>query len=630
MDLPALLINNNLMNDNIGSSESIEEKKSKIRERYKGVSESELDVIPAIPQDDFYNENKKKRVAVYARVSTGDPSQTSSYELQKNHYTDLVNKRPDWDLVDIYADEGISGTSLQHRDSFLRMLEDCNSGKIDIIVTKSVSRFARNVIDCIGIVRQLKAMNPPIGVYFETETIFTLNANSEMSLSFIATLAQEESHNKSEIMNSSIEMRFKRGIFLTPVLLGYDRDDEGNLIINEEEAKIVRLIFFMYLYGYSSQEIADVLTKLRCKTKKGNIVWNSGSIMQILQNERHCGDVVARKTYTPNYLDHKSKKNKRNRNQYIMKDHHESIVSRDDFIAVQRMIANAKYGKQQFLPSLRVINEGILKGFVMINIKWAGFRAEDYLSAYNAIVENSKTIPLKKKQKIKDGDFDLSGFEVTRLQFLSTTKSICISITNDSFSCSYEAVKQFPENFYVQLYLEPKDKLLAIKPSKKDDSYSVKWSKKLNDKIINRSISGKAFLPTIFSLMNWNADYKYKCLGNIKIMDKEKILIFNLNDVEVLIPMSDIVENENDAKPLASQGKNSIVAFPAEWSNTFGYSVYDHSLSRDNIFLKSKDTEFKSDVTEYKNNDLNVTDPDEVNNGIKELINHFEEENSND
>jgi DNA invertase Pin-like site-specific DNA recombinase len=229
--------------------------KQRIRERYKGVGEDVLDVIPALPHEDFYKSDTQKRVAVYARVSTDDPNQTSSYELQKNHYEDMVSRRANWELVGIYADEGISGTSLQHRDSFLRMIKDCQDGKIDLIVTKSVSRFARNIIDCIGYVRQLKAAQPPVGVFFETENIFTLDERSEMSLSFIATLAQEESHTKSEIMNSSIEMRFKRGIFLTPPLLGYDKDQDGNLVINEEEAKTVRLIFFSYLYGYSTQQM---------------------------------------------------------------------------------------------------------------------------------------------------------------------------------------------------------------------------------------------------------------------------------------------------------------------------------------------------------------------------------------
>lgn len=296
------------MKENEEKAGSIAAQKQRIRERYKGISEDELDVIPAIPKEDFYKSETMKRVAVYARVSTDDPRQTSSYELQRNHYQDVVSQRPNWQLVEIYADEGISGTSLKHRDSFLRMIEDCKAGKIDLILTKSVSRFARNILDCIGYVRELKAMQPPIGIFFETENIYTLNENSEMSLSFIATLAQEESHTKSEIMNASIEMRFKRGIFLTPTLLGYDHDEDGNLIINEDEAKTVQLIFFMYLYGYTCQQIAETLTHLQRTTKKGNTTWTSGGVLQVLQNERHCGDVLARKTWTQSYLDHKSKR----------------------------------------------------------------------------------------------------------------------------------------------------------------------------------------------------------------------------------------------------------------------------------------------------------------------------------
>ena len=127
-----------------------ESQKIRIRERYKGIDLDELDVIPAISQEDFYDSEIKKRVAVYARVSTDDPRQTSSYELQKNHYKDLVDRHSNWDLVDIYADEGISGTSLKHRDAFIKMIKDCQGGKIDLIVTKSVARFARNILDCIG------------------------------------------------------------------------------------------------------------------------------------------------------------------------------------------------------------------------------------------------------------------------------------------------------------------------------------------------------------------------------------------------------------------------------------------------------------------------------------------------
>jgi len=220
---------------------STEERKRKIRERYKGIDASEIDVIEATPKVHLMEETALKRVAVYARVSTDDPNQTSSYELQKNHYQDVVSKQPNWTLTEIYADEGISGTSLKHRDSFIRMINDCKAGKIDLIITKSVSRFARNIVDCISYQRELKALSPPVGILFETEGIYTLNDNSEMSLAFIATIAQEESHTKSEIMNASIEMRFRRGIFLTPTLLGYDHNEDGELVINEENVTAIGL-----------------------------------------------------------------------------------------------------------------------------------------------------------------------------------------------------------------------------------------------------------------------------------------------------------------------------------------------------------------------------------------------------
>ena len=618
------MLDNETMNVSEEHHASNKDQKKKIRERYKGISEDELDVIPAIPQDDFYDEKKRKRVAVYARVSTDDPRQTSSYELQKNHYTDMVNRRPDWDLVDIYADEGISGTSLQHRDSFIRMIEDCKDGKIDLIVTKSVSRFARNVLDCIGYVRQLKAMNPPIGIFFETENIFTLNANSEMSLSFIATLAQEESHNKSEIMNASIEMRFKRGIFLTPVLLGYDQDENGNLIINENEAKVVRLIFFLYLYGFSSQRIADLLTKLRCRTKKGNFQWSSSSVIQILQNERHCGDVIARKTFTPNYLDHKSKKNNRDRNQYIQRDHHESIISRDDFIAVQHKMLNSRYGTQKFLPSLNTIKDGLLKGFVLVNIKWAGFSAQDYMAASNSVKREEKK---KEEENIEhlpdDGDFDFRGFEVTRVQFINTLHSISVRISENFMFFNIEAISQFPKNQFIQLYIDPIEKILAIKPCKKDDKYCIQWSRSVKGKLIGRQMFSAAFLPTLFEIMGWNKECRYKCIGNLKTSSKQEILLFNLSDYEALIPKESIDDSMDEVHPLTTSGTKSIVAYPPEWSNSFGPAVYDHPYSTESILLSEEKKEIEEETVAYKNEELNITEPDEVHKEIKQLITYF-------
>ena len=231
-------------------AESRQAQKERIRRRYQRAENANVEIIPAKPPKHPFDLDQHCRVAIYARVSTGDPNQTSSYELQKNFYENMVERNPNWELVDIYADEGISGTSLDHRDEFMRLIRDCMDDKIDLIVTKSVSRFARNIEDCVHYVRKLANKRNPTGVLFESEGIYTLGENVELSLNMSASMAQEESHIKSVGMNRSIEMRFSMFIFLTPVLLGYDHDEDGNLIINPEEAKTVRLIFLMYLCGY--------------------------------------------------------------------------------------------------------------------------------------------------------------------------------------------------------------------------------------------------------------------------------------------------------------------------------------------------------------------------------------------
>ena len=600
------------------------EEKQRIRDRYKGVELEELDVIPAAPQEDFYSESTTKRVAVYARVSTDDPRQTSSYELQKNHYTDMVSRRPDWDLVEIYADEGISGTSLQHRDAFVRMIADCKAGKIDLIVTKSVSRFARNIIDCIGYVRELKAMNPPIGVFFETENIFTLNANSEMSLSFIATLAQEESHSKSEIMNASIEMRFKRGIFLTPALLGYDRDEDGNLVLNEDEAKIVRLIFFLYLYGYTCQQIADTLTDLKCSTKRGNIKWSATSVIQILQNERHCGDVLARKTFTPNYLDHKAKKNRQDRNQYRMRDHHESIVSRDDYLAVQRMLRNARYGNRSLLPQLHVIPEGTLQGFVYVNPRWAGFTATDYLDACATAYEDGEYVDkLPSRVEVDSGDFDLRGYEVAHSQFFADKTRPGISFAKNKLNFSAAAIKKFPEIRHVELLLHPRKQLLAVRPVKKENPHSVQWSTTKDGKPKPRVVSAAAFMPTVFSLFGWNEEFGYKAGGTLKGEGKEQILIFDLSEAMALIPRSTILPDS------VGKGRRGIPAYPPEWTKGFGEGFYVQETG-DEFDASGGDWDISTPGQPYKEPDLDVTDPETIEAEIHQLIRELKEEDTNE
>lgn len=555
------------------------EQKERIRQRYRGVDIEELEVIPAMPREELYDENKEKRVAVYARVSTDDPRQTSSYELQKNHYEDVVSRKPGWNLTKIYADEGISGTSLKHRDAFAEMIEDCKAGKIDLILTKSVSRFARNVLDCIGHIRMLAALDPPVGIFFEAENLYTLDKNSEMALSFISTLAQEESHTKSEIMNASIEMRFSRGIFLTPPLLGYDRDEEGNLVINEEEAKTVRLIFFMYLFGYSCQSIADTLVELGRKTKKGNVAWSSSTVAAVLRNERHCGDVLARKTYTPNYLDHKSKINRKNRNQYRQNNNHEAIISRTDFITVQHMLDIGRKGASDILPALKVIDNGVLKGFITVNPTWAGFKKRDYYEAYKK-VEQEPVTPDDRKVEVQEGEFDLRGYQVAYGQFFNSSERIVMMLTNKKIGFNRFALDKLGDNQYVELLVEPFKRVLAIRPSNKDNKCAVKWYNFSTDgSRKSRQIAMSACLPTIFDIFDWNQDCRYRVSGSLNTNGTDSYLLFDISQAEMQIPEELMLDSDENATSTEyiDRARNTVTAYPASWADSFGNGFYAQS-----------------------------------------------------
>ena len=263
-------------------------------------------------------------------------------------------------------------------------------------------------------------------------------------------------------------MRLDNGIPLTPKLLGYTHDSEGNLVINQDEAPTVKLAFYMYLYGYSTKQIADALTALGRKTYLGNINWTSGGIVQILRNERHCGDVYTRKTYTPNFRDHKSKKNTGQRPRSRYKNHHEAIVSRDDFIAVQRLLDNAKYGHRSFLPELRVIESGILKGFVIINPKWAGFKEDDYLKASHHAYKGDENPLLNEsfsevEVEVDAGDFDMRGFEVARAELFNTAGCPAVTFGDKIIKINSVCTKKFGKDNRVELLVNPITRKFAVR-----------------------------------------------------------------------------------------------------------------------------------------------------------------------
>lgn len=310
------------------------------------------------------------------------------------------------------------------------MIADAKAGLFDIIITKSVSRFARNVIITIGMVRELAELRPPVGVFFESECIFSLNDDSQMALSFQATMAEEESHTRSRSMETSLRMRLDNGIPLTPKLLGFSHNSDGELVVNRKRHQLQSWPFFMYLYGYSTKQIAETFEALGRRTYLGNVKWTSNAIIQILRNERYCGDVLTRKTFTPDYHTHLARKNRGERPQSRYFDHHDSIVSRDDFIAVQKLLDNAKYGNKSFLPELRVIESGMLKGFVCVNPRWAGFKVNDYIQAAQSVycVENSEDDEHTSDNEVYQievnaGDFDFRGFEIARHELFDHQKS---------------------------------------------------------------------------------------------------------------------------------------------------------------------------------------------------------------
>lgn len=554
---------------------SKESEKEKIRSRYKGISQDMLETIPAVEHVDILHDDREKRVGVYVRVSTDDPRQTSSFELQRNHYTDLVDRYPNWHLYRIYADEGISGTSLRHRKAFLEMIEDCKAHKLDLIVTKSVSRFARNIYHCIGYVRELAALKPPVGVLFETEGLYTLKDESEMALSFTATFAQEESRTRSSAMNLSYEMRFRRGIFMLPKLLGYDKDEDGNLVVNENEAMTVRLIFFMFLYGYTPQQIAETLTELKRPTKKGNYIWSSSSVIGILQNERHCGDVLAHKTWTPNYLDHKAVKNIGNKPQYRQRDHHEGIISRDDYIAAQQLIAHSVTGRTGMLPHLHVIESGALKGLVIVNPRWTGFRVEDYISAAQSVASRDEDLT-ESIIKAKAGSLDLRGFEVIRGQFFDGSRKCTVHLSHEHLRFNLYSVQKLSCCKQVEFLLDPIRLLLVVRPSHKSERNSIDWSYYDGLKYHPRKITGRAYMPVLYELMGWSADRDYSVQGECRGSGEENLLVFDLRDAEAIflqfVP-KDMAADETNTE-LSRAASQQVMAMPAEWMMHFGADYY--------------------------------------------------------
>ena len=293
----------------------------------------------------FPNAQKVKllRTAAYARVSSGKDAMLHSLSAQVSYYNNLIQSNPNWLFCGVYADEALTGTK-DNRENFQKLLTECRAGNINLIITKSISRFARNTVTLLETVRELKALG--VDVYFEEQNIHSLSADGELMLTILASYAQEESFSASENKKWQIQKDFETGKIGSITILGYKRNKDGVLEIVPEEAEIIRMIFNDYLNGMGKQAIANKLHELQIPTKSGGL-WTAGAIKRILKNEKYCGDLLLQKTFRENHITKKKIENSGQLPQFYVEEAHEPIIDRKTFQAVQELLIE----QQKFTPS---------------------------------------------------------------------------------------------------------------------------------------------------------------------------------------------------------------------------------------------------------------------------------------
>lgn len=513
------------------------DEKDKIRERYK-LKDDEVQIIEADPILDIFEFKEKLRVCAYCRVSTDNIEQTSSYELQKAKYEEYIKKYPNWELVDIYADEGISGTDKEHRDGFNRMISDCELGKIDLILTKSVSRFARNLVDLVSTIRHLKSLKNPVRILFESDNIDSFDQTHYMMLQFAAMMAESESKNKSDIMTWSIRERYNRGNFNVNDLFGFRIDENKNFIIQEDEAEIIILVYSLYVTGHGPSEIVDIMTRLGFKSNmKGECKWSTGVVDNIIRNERRCGLLYGWKTFTPDFLTHKTKKNRGERNRYIRENHHQGIIPQEMFeyaIEIKRLSKLARFKGE--IPSLSVITTGALKGFVPVCRNYPGFSYSNYLFASNYAYDRSGKGIRKENElllsKEQISQFDFSGFEkVDSNLFQTNERPTCWFKYNQMFF-NVSCLNKMKRTEYVELLFEPLEGLLAIRSCDKHYPNAIKWTAEKDGRLYTSVRSCSGFANILFESLGWNPNYKYRIVGTKRENRNDAIVIFSLFDAE--------------------------------------------------------------------------------------------------
>ena len=304
----------------------------------------------------------------------------------------------------------------------------------------------------------------------------------------------------------------------------------------------------------------------------------------------------------------------------------------DDFIAVQHLINNAKYGNKGILPELQVVHEGALKGFVSINPRWAGFRDVDYEVASESVCNSEEfNSPEPKQIEVKSGDFDLRGFEIARSQFFDSIEKICVTFSIKSVKFSKACLQKLGNVQFIEMLVHPAEHLVAVRPAAKDDRNAIRWGKSdEKDGCEPRIITGVAFLRTVYSLFGWEEEYRYRIQGVRRHKNMESVILFDMKETEVFMPRETLLAGsvaegrellDNDVRPVVPNTRSSIRAYPSAWADTFGSNYYRHAQARE---LSTIDIDGAWQITEkaqpFSNTELNITPPEELAKGIRRII----------
>lgn len=620
----------------------IEKKREAIRQRVRNTKIGNAVIRPAKPKPTISDMGEKK-VAVYARVSTKSTDQTSSIENQTLYYQKKVQDTPNWNLHEIYSDEGKSGTSMQHREAFKRMIEDAALKRIDLILCASVSRFARNMSDCLTQVRQLKSMNPshPVGVYFETENIYTLDPDSNQSLAIHAMLADWESANKSRRMILSYDQRICTGQYPVADLLGYRHTKDGGLIIQPDEAVTVRFIFLAVIGGYDYAEIADILTEHERPTLKGRTEWNAGMVRNIMSNERRWGDLEARKTIVIDYVEHKSKKNEEDRISAYEVGHHQGIVS-PEIAKAAKMVAATRGKMQTGIPDLKVIFEGSLKGFISVYPLWKGVSHKAFMDICQQAYDFDELRSLEQEIKLWMGEgqskvlsMQLSGYCVPHGIYFLNRSMPTLTIGKKGLKFNKACHLKLDDCRYIELLYHPIMQTVIIRKSSGEDCNSIEW-KKTDGRNVTQ-LPASSFSEAIYENLHWKKELTFRFRGITKERDNVKLIYFSLDEPQILAGKSyeiqetdESVKNSNDIRFIPYREddtgttcriKETECAYPAEWQkNRMGVNYFSRK-KRDRMMNVVTKQDILSVGTVVENPMIGrIPDRDEILKELDELL----------